>query len=743
MANGTLFIASITCSLCICSVGAAQTATPPQATPSENNDATLEEVVVTAQRRNENLQNVPITITAIGGAALAARGVEDTQDLAFVVPGLAFPSSQGTALPHLRGVGNSAVEPGVENSVALYIDGVYYATAAGSILSLNNIAEVEVLKGPQGTLFGRNATGGLIQITTKDPTQDFHGDASVGYANYNTTTLETYVTGGLTEHLAADLALQVSHQNDGYGTNFANGDQVYRTDLNLSARSKFLWTPSDSTAVRLSLDFEKSRGSEGFSEVPGTNASNIFYSRTPNLITLPSYDVNENLQPAQNLQGGGAALRVTQDLGFAQLVDITAYRQEQFYFTVDPDLGPSPFIGVMSNQADKQVSEELQLQSEPGKLRWTAGLYYFHAKDSLAPLATSLGGFFAAPVGPGLSLTEILINSSQTTNSIAGYGQATYEVLPGTNLTLGARITHESKSFEGSETGQINNVFYAPFGTNSDSFSVNKPSWRASLDHEFTHDVLGYVSYNRSFKSAGYNIDEQTNNSYNTEELGAYEIGVKSQFLDRRVRLNASAFAYNYDNIQVVRFEEGTAIVYNGASAKVFGADVDLSVAVTHGLTVSAGLEALRDYFTSFPCANYFAGGPNVSSPACTTSAAPTLPYLRSAAGNRLPYAPTISGNVGLDYTMPLFHGMGDFSLNDAVTGGYFPEPDNNLRQAGFNILNLAVKWSAPNDRYSVRLWTNNVTDKRYTLQLSSSSDEYAETLGPPRTYGITIGTQF
>lgn len=724
--------------------GAAGTVPPVTSATAPEADAGLAEIVVTAQRRSENLQNVPITVTAISGAQLIASGVQNTQELSAVVPGLSFPVSQGTALPHLRGVGNSALEPGVENSVALYVDGVYYATAGGSILSLNNVAEIEVLKGPQGTLFGRNTTGGLIQVTTVDPTQDLHGNAEVGYANYNTVSAEGYITGGITSNLAADLAIQLKHQGDGYGQNFATGKQAYQVDSDISARSKLLWTPTDTTAVRLTFDYEKSHINSGFSEVPGTASSNVFYAQTPQLISLPAYDVNESLQPVQNTQAGGASLRVSQDLGFAQLVNISAYRQTQFYFTVDPDLGPLPYFDVLSNQSDKQISEELQLQSDKSsQLSWTAGLYYFHASDALTPLITSFGGFAQPPVGPGLSLTRITIASKQITNSIAGYGQASYEILPRTTLTLGVRYTHESKSFDGNSTGRINDAFDVPFGSSSESFSVNKPTYRASLDYKFTDDVLGYLSYNRGFKSAGYNVDKVGAPPYNTEELESYEVGAKTQFFDRRIRLNASGFYYNYDNIQVVRFESGTAAVYNGATARVFGTDVDLDVAVTRGLTVNAGVEFLRDYFRAFPCADHFVGGAAVSSPACTDSLLPSLPYLASAAGNRLPYTPTISATFGLNYQSPLFEGVGDFSVEDAYNSGYFPEPDNHLRQPSYSVVNASAKWTAPKDRYFVRLWGKNLADKRYTLQLSSSAEQFSEALAPPRTYGITVGTTF
>src|SRR3981081_4009272 len=202
--------------------GGAPPAEAPQPTapaPAQHAELeTLDEVVVVAQRRPERLQNVPITVTAISPQALQAANVTSTADLVNVVPGLMMPTSAGYTLPHLRGVGITAIGPGIENSVALYVDGVYRGVSASANTGLNNIAQVEVEKGPQGTLFGRNATGGLIQVTTLEPMPGFSGSADVGYANFHTVSGDLYVTGG-TDVLAGDLAVQSIHQGEGWGTN--------------------------------------------------------------------------------------------------------------------------------------------------------------------------------------------------------------------------------------------------------------------------------------------------------------------------------------------------------------------------------------------------------------------------------------------------------------------------------------------------------------------------------------------
>ena len=726
----------------------AQTA-PAGAPPPANAPAgaatggALPQIVVTAQRRSENLQNVPVTVTAVTAVQLTASGITDTQDLAAVTPGLNFPSSEGTALPHLRGIGSTVVAPGAENSVALYVDGVYYATAAGSILSLNNVSQIEVLKGPQGTLFGRNATGGLIQVTTRDPQQSFHGDADFGYGNYNTSIADAYVTGGVAKDVAADLAIQLAHQGDGWGRNLFNGKDTYKADKDISLRSKILWTPTTDTKVRLSFDYENTRSSQGsLFEAPGTASANPFYPSS--VITNPRYDVNENTNPISTLNGGGASLRVEQNLGFASFVSTTAYRQERFFYTVDFDLGPAQLVSDQAAQEDKQVSQEFQLQSKGGgPLSWTVGLFYIHEDDGYNPLVVGFGGPAASMVGPGLALNAVSTTSSQKTDSIAGYGQATYEFLPASHLTLGFRYTYESKDFSGAQAGLLNNTISVPLDSASNSFSVSKPTWRVSIDHKFNNGPLIYVSYNRGFKSGGFNTNDPTSPPYQTEKLDAFEVGAKSDLLGRRLRLNASGFYYKYDNIQVSRFINGVPDIYNGARAKIYGIDVDAVVVATQDLTFTAGLEALHDSFTSFPCADHFLGAPMVSSPACTLSSTPSLPYQVSAKGNRLPDTPSFSGDLSVDYKHDLLGGVAHYNLTDSYNSGFYFEPDNHLRQNRFNLLNSSVLWVAPNDSYSLRLYVKNLTDERYLTEAASSALGFAEALAAPRTYGFVAGVKF
>src|SRR5882672_613122 len=302
------------------------------AAASTDSDSVLQEIVVIAQRRRENLQDVPVTVTALTADSLQSAGVSGTTELANAVSGLTMPQSQGTPMPHIRGVGNTALGTGIENSVALYVDGVYHGSASFSALTFNNIAQLEVAKGPQGTLFGRNATGGLIQVLTLDPKPGFSGSASLGYGNFNTITEEMYLTGG-SNRLAADLAFQSSQQLTGWGTNIYNGQQVNKQALDMSARSKWLFNPLDGTTLRVIFDYAENDSTTGALRNYG-NSSNIYYPKGT-FASLPTYDIDANQQPYRDKKGGGISVQLDQDLGFASLVNTMAYRQDAITNYID------------------------------------------------------------------------------------------------------------------------------------------------------------------------------------------------------------------------------------------------------------------------------------------------------------------------------------------------------------------------------------------------------------------------
>jgi iron complex outermembrane receptor protein len=245
---------------------------------------------------------------------------------------------------------------------------------------------------------------------------------------------------------------------------------------------------------------------------------------------------------------------------------------------------------------------------------------------------------------------------------------------------------------------------------------------------------MAYVSDSRGFKSGGYNLSNG-DAAYSPEKLAAYETGLKTEFLSHRLTVNSSLFYYDYKNIQVSRFANGQALIYNGAAATSFGLDLDVTAAVAAGLTVRAGVELVRDYFNSFPNADFF----------LTCPAGPNGVCSLSAKGNQLPQTPTATGTLNVDYRQPLAHDAGalTYTLNTVVNSSSYYAPNNELRQPGYGLLNGSILWTAAHDGYTVRLWGKNLTDKIYAFSVNQSPGATAASYAAPRTYGITVGKKF
>jgi outer membrane receptor protein involved in Fe transport len=690
----------------------------------------LTEIVVTAQKRSENLQVVPIAITALSGAELASAGVGSTTDLALVTPGLTVVNIAGIVLPHIRGIGTTAYGAGLENSVSTYIDGVYIASGSASLLSLNNVAQIEVLKGPQGTLFGRNATGGLMQIITKDPQSNFNGEATLGYGNFQTVQGNFYVTGPVVPTLDADLAVHASTQGEGYGTNLFNGKDVYRPDRDIALRSKWRWTPGEETDMTISVDYEELGGTQSttFQNAPGTLP--IFGKPRP----TTAWDIDSDFQPSDSFKGGGAGIRLVQYVGIGKIASITAYRRSQDFTAFDADGLPVPIQTIpVVRIDDQQFTQELQLSSQDtGRVEWVAGAFFLHGDSKYDPSEVILGGPLISPVFP---LDKIYIYGDQTTDAWAVYGQGTLTITDADRLTVGLRYSDERKRLTATEPGELVGgipiqLISPPIDT---SKTFTRPTWRVAFDHRFSSSVMGYLSYNRGFKSGGFNPGVPTDPAYAPEVLTAYETGLKVDLLDHRLRLNSAAYYYDYKNIQVAHYVLGQIGYYNGAAAEVYGLDSDLEAVVAPGLTLAAGISLIHDRFTNFPNAvidtQIPTGGVDI-----TTG---------SANGNRLPLTPNGTFNLSADYRHLLADGEAGINVSYGHSSGYFFQPDNRMEQPAFNLVNAMVSWSRQGERLKISLWGKNLTNEVIANALLPSAIGSLAAYRPPRTFGVLVGTKF
>ena len=716
---------------------------PTLSAAGEKPDVGISDIVVTAQRRSERLQDVPVAVTAATGERLAAVGIQSSQDLAVVTPGLSIPQTSGYTQPRIRGVGTSSNGPGIENPVATYIDGVYVASAPSSLLTLNNIERVEVLKGPQGTLFGRNATGGLIQIITKDPSHTLGGSFRLTYGNYETIISDAYVTGGLSDMIAADLSLRYEHQGEGFGTNLFNGRDVGKLDHDFAGRMKFLIEPTDTTAIRLSFDYE-SRDSDrdiqhlDTSQPPFSPFNNVFLGGPFPLGGV--YDVNQNYEFRNKLEAGGVALHVNQELGSVALQSITAYRKSKFQFNLDLDLLPIDGFTAFSSAKFEQFSQELQLSSNnDGPLKWVAGIYYFYSKDGWQPIVIGVGPLVNQDA-PGIP-ANIVDDNYQKTDAAAVYAQAAYEILPDTNLTIGGRYNYEHKSVDGTHTVLLGGtpVFSTSFPAPGfpDRATFKRFNYRIALDHKFTSDILGYLSYNTGFKSGGFVLAKFDQGPFRPEDIKAAEVGLKTKFFDRRVRVNAAGFYYDYKNIQVQRFDAGSQLIYNGAKAEMYGFDIDAEVAVTRELTLNGGFSYINSEFKSFPDADVTAPKPGCPTP----PPGGILPC--DAAGNRLPQTPETSFNIGADYQIET--SIGRLALNATYfrQSLVFAAADNIAFQPAYDLINASISWTDLSGHLTAKLWGKNIGKTVYRTSLIEGFTGYDVSYGYPRTYGVTAGFNF
>lgn len=700
-------------------LGSAQAAASASVTPASGDE--LQEVVVTAERRDQSLQSVPISVSVITGDVALNSGITTSEDLSLAVPGLQMDLDGIGLSPFLRGVGSTFYSPGAESSVAIYMDGGYVPSEA-ALFNLNSIDRVEVLKGPQGTLFGRNATGGVIQVITKEPSSEPSADLSVGYGNYNTSTLSFYGTTGVTAGLATDLAVYADDSPNGWGHNLFNGDQNY-TYENIDVRNTWLWQPQGSTRIKLALDYEDTTNEAGlgFKPLPGTvTAAGTTYAGF--------YNTDSNLQDRTVMHQGGALLQVSQDLQFATFKSISTYRELRPNFLLDQDASPLPIVNVHIFDPDNLITQELQLISpEPSELQWIGGFFYYHDVAGLEPI--DISGQAAAP------FSMSAIDARQHTDSYAGYAQATFAVAPETHLTAGIRYTDDRRSISGTTSAEGVGVL----ASGAQSAEFNQVTWRLALDHQFTPDVLGYISDNRGFKSGTFNTSVYTQPAVKPEVLDAYEIGLKSEYLDHRFRANLAGYYYHYNDLQVSELVAGSQIVLNAAKAEIYGLDADFTVLPIHNLTLNASFALIHGRYTSFPDAPYF---PAVTASSCAPGLGAVGACTIDAKGLNTVHAPSLTTNLSADYAKPIQIGAVDIAAIFYHNDGFYWDPANQVRQPAYSLYNASTGWMNPQERFGVRLWGKNLGGAKYY------SYAIAQTLGedfspaPPRTYGVTISAR-
>lgn len=700
---------AVTAALCVNSIGDAFA----QTTPSQA--VALEEVVVTAQKREESSQDVPVAISAFSANMLENGGIRTSEDLGLLVPSLVFNSTQNGGSMYMRGIGTKDTQPSGEPLVAMYVDGFYYQSFEAGLFNFSNIERIEILRGPQGTLYGRNATAGLVHLITRDPTDGNALNLELGVGNYNKRTVNLYGAAGLSETLAADLSVY-HEKHDGWGDNLTTGEETNHRD-NFALRSKWVWDASDTTRATLAYDYSRLEGDIGNSGylAPGTVAAD------GSVLDYSPYDTTRDVSASgANSDSWGVGIKIEHDLGWAAFNSLTSYRQQESFFTVDPDNTGARTVGVYINSVTDAFMQELQLISEVGeKFDWSTGLFYQYAGGGPTPISVILHFLNDTPLYEGRV-------ASAYTASLAAYFQGTWHLTNKLNTTFGLRYTQDKQEREVAGGG---------LNYSKDSETWREPTYRLSLDYAFSEAAMGYVSYNRGYKNGRFSVTAVTAPPVDPEIVDSYEIGMKSQWFDNRARLNANVFYSDYQNLQVEVVVPPNPVpeTINAAAATIVGLEIDAQALVTDNLSFTAGLTYLaKSEYDSFE-------GAQVVIPAESGLGNQTVTMDLSGADLR--FSPELVYTIGANYSIQTQAGNWNFNLNFRHSDDYLVE--DALISTGYDVLNTSLGWTSPSERWGVKLWANNLTDELYNL--GSNQDGFAYTLMPaaPRTYGVNFSFNF
>ncbi|MEX0297961.1 MAG: TonB-dependent receptor, partial [Kordiimonas sp.] len=605
----------------------------------------LEEIIITARKRSENLQETPIAISAFTNQELESRSLTNLAELGSFVPNVTMATGAGGSgggsnlQVYIRGIGQADFLFTTDPGVGVYVDGVYYPRSLGGVLDLLDLERVEVLRGPQGTLFGKNTIGGAINVVSRKPVGDGTGYIEGTIGRYNRLDLRGSFDVALSETFFAKVSVS-SKDRDGYGRrlDFFSGEETDRSgnENQTAARLALHWKASDTVTVDLSADYTREREQsvpevlafydESVSAIAQlwnvlvadpVPMSTVFLTSEDDPFTTFATGPNES-----NLDAGGASMTINWEISDnIAFKSITAYRKMDGRFGRDGDGSPANYIATDNTQDQKQFSQEIQFggTAMDDKLVWLVGGFYFdeYGRDendvilasglfnALEALPGTLDGSpLSAPTAPGgpgnpinisLDLDFDIFNEIDI-KSYAAFTQSTYNITDRLGLTAGLRYSYETKDYTLDHQKVASGAPIINLTTVSDSWDSFTPL--VALDYQMSDNALLYASYSRGFKSGGFNgrpINEGAVSSYDPEEVTAYEIGIKSDLLDNRLRLNIAAFYSDYTDIQlsaVSADENGVLqlVVDNAGDAEVKGFEVELTAKPTANLDVSSAI---------------------------------------------------------------------------------------------------------------------------------------------------------
>lgn len=713
------------------------------------------EIIVTAQRRPESAQDVPIAVSAISAAQVEQLGIHSLTDIQILTPGASFGDGYTFAQLYIRGVGAQVVTPGLESPVAVYSEGVYLQRSLGvaDLLDQYDPGSIQVLRGPQGTLYGRNATGGAVLIASADPTDRLEGAASAEYGRFDHVQLDAMLNLPITPTLRLRLAGRYRDE-DGYVRNRADGDRQGGRRVK-AVRAKLAWEPTDTAEFLLTAEYQRNRRGADLEQLGDVGPSCLLCA-SAGITTTPGFyeqDVNGGNRHRGELFS--TSLRARVDVGALTVTSLTGYRYDKDVEATDQDFTPiDAFTFRTPNTGGKTFTQDLQVASQlDGPLDFLAGASYLHDKGIYA---VQFSGALFPPVGGELPTST----SRTTTESISVFGEAYYALTDQLKLTAGGRYTFDDRRLD----GDLNAGFGGPlvFSQKFD-YKAFTPRFVLAWDNGPTNI---YYSYSRGFKSGGFFtpalgpvVDVTPEKTY------SHELGVKSRALDNRLRMSLALFYYKNKNLQTTVIDTlgGGSRAINAGAVRGYGAEFDAQFTAAQGLVIGGSVSYLDAEYTSFPNAlvKCLDTGP-LASPALS----PLFECTQDLGGVRPPHAPrfTLGGYANYDVE------LGEWTANFAVVGRYqsaisfYPgaggvpgravdltgtghlagSPIGYDRQSGYTIVNLSAYVSPPGARTRVGFYVDNALNTKYTnFKVTSAPFGMIYAAAKPITYGARVSYRF
>lgn len=693
----------------------------------------LEEVMVTAQKRVESLQDVPVSVSALSGEKISDAGIQRIEDLSAYIPNFTMTESAVGNVAFIRGIG-SGINQGFEQSVGMFVDGIYAGRSQQFRAPFLDVALVEVLKGPQGTLFGKNTIAGAVNITTAKPTDEFEASISALYEpEHGEQELSLVVSGPLSDTVSGRLAVKKA-TFDGYLKNTISGKDEANRDEEI-IRATLRWTPADDLEVL--AKFETGSFDVEGRTIQVSSADGVFAGKNlGDEITAMFGDKEDGMindtkasrgfdPEVTNTEYDNVTITVNYDMGEHTLTSITGYSSYDFFENGDVDFTALALLDNSFDQQFDQFSQELRITSPQGEtFEYIAGLYYQQTElDNLTQTPTLL-----AEVGIGAPGFNRNRTFAQETDTWAAFFQSTWSISDTLRLTTGLRYSSESKEAQQALYNadfRTNTVNPALDGVSSsilgsvvhdydEDRSEDNLTPAVNLQYDFSPDIMVYASATKGFKGGGYNEAESSGIverfEYDEEEATAFELGSKMSLLDGAAELNTAIFYTEYKDRQVSAFEGVSFVVGNAAQSTTKGIEMDGRWQATEQLLLRASMAYLDSTFDDFQGASCTADQ-TLAALAATGSAACT----QDLSGEVTEFAPEWSGNISAEYLVPISAEMDlTFQVDGNYSDSYFfaQDLDENESQDAYTKWNARIQLSSTDDRWAVAIVGKNLTDE-------------------------------